>query len=504
VTEGIDEGDPASKLEKELDDLASGGVTGLGALVVGKGLGFGFQLLLARVLGPASYGLFSLGRAIENTGETFGELGVGTGIVRFVSEKVSSRDREEAARVFRTALVVATTGSLLTAGGLFLAAPFLEGLFGEPGFARVLRLFSLALPPYTLLTVTTSLAQARRRIGHQQSLLRIWSPLLRIALVGGALALGWGLEGAVVGFAASGFASLALAGYTVYKLFPQLVSSPDWKLRTRELLRFSLPIILTGLASMLALRVDRILLGYLGTASEVGVYNAAAVIGLNLSIAHAAVTNAIKPIFAESHDTATREHFSSVYRAGARWSTAGTFLTILPLLLFPDIVIGFFGAGFGDAVPVLVVLLGWVQVTTINGSTGAALNMSGHQDLELVNSLALLAGIVAFDLILIPRFGALGAALGTLAATTLAEFIRVAEIYSIHGFHPYDGRHLGIVGAIVGIGAVAVQTSRIVALVHRAWILVLLAALSLGVLALLASQSDRRLVRTFLRKLQLL
>lgn len=495
---GEDEGgvqDSEDRLRDLLDQTARGSRTGFIALVIGKGLAFLFQTVLARFLGPAKYGLFALGRAIENLGESIGELGAGTGVVRFVSQKLAIEDEEEAASVFQAAVAIALVGSTFITLGLYFSSPFLADWFNEPGLTTILRYFSLALPSYTLLTVVTSLAQARKRITHQQGVLRVLSPLFRLSFVGGALLVGWGLGGAVLGFAASGLASLLVAVYLSYRVFPRGFGRVRWLPKVRGLLGFSIPVLLTGLTATLALRVDRILLGYLGTSTDVGIYQAGAVIGLNLSIAHAAVTNIMKPMISESYES-DPDQFETLYRTAARWSTASTFVMLLPLLVFPDVVLSIFGSEFDAAVPVLIALLLWQQISTINGTTGAALKMTGHQNIELANGIFFLSAIIGLDLLLIPRFGPFGAALGTLAATTAIEYIRVFEIQFYHGFHPYSRSHLMLLAVIGVLGISGFLASSVPSLWLRAGLLVLLFGATIAVYRFLATEEDWRLVST--------
>jgi len=448
-----------TRFRRAVADTGRGGGIGFAALLLGKGTSTGLQVVLARFLGPAGYGLFALGRAIMNVSKTLAKLGTDIGVVRFVSKEVTASNTREAAAVFRTALVLSVVGSIGASGILFLGAPFLNRFFEEPGFVPVLRCFAFALPGYTLMIVTTSLLQARKHIADQQGIRRLLNPVLSTILIGGVLLAGWELQGAVLAFAVSGILSLLIALGVVKIRFPELLQLSVLEFRIRRLLRYSLPVFLSALGSIIALRIDRILLGSMSTAEAVGVYNAAAIIGFNINIAKKAVMPVIKPVLSEVYagDTQRRgdgSTFARTYRMAARWTYGLTFLVVLPVLIFPGLVMGLFGEGYAEGIPVLLVFLAFGLTGTVCGPTGASLKMAGHQDAELVNSIVLVTSIVLLDVILIPQFGALGAALGTLLATGLVEAIRVLEIYRYHRFQPFNRTYRGLVFA-TGVMAVA-------------------------------------------------
>lgn len=444
------------ELREALQHTVRGGSVGLVGLGFSKGAAFALHILLTRFLGATSYGLFALGRAIMSIASSIGALGSGTGVVRFVSKHVALDDSENADEYFRSALFVAVFGSLLVATGLFLLSPLIADVADKPDLETPVRYFSLALPAYTLFAVTTSLFQAKKNISAQQGLKGVVVPSLRIIIVGAALVLGWGLSGAVLGFAASGFIGLGIALWLVKKEWPSLLrwNRISWP-HGRKVLRYSVPVLLSGLTSVLALRIDRVLLGYMKPASEVGLYNVAALIGFNARIVNRAAMGIAKPVISEVFEGQGDDLLAQVYRATARWTTFISFLFILPMVLYGDVLLSLFGSEYERGMVVLIVFLAYSQLAPVNGPTGVTLKMTGKQDLELTNGIAVVLGVIGFDLILIPPFGAYGAAVGTLLASMTVELIRVGELYYHHRFHPYNFAHGGLVASIAVVGTTA-------------------------------------------------
>src|SRR6185437_9289565 len=88
--------------------------------------------------------------------------------------------------------------------------------------------------------------------------------------------LRWGLPGAIAATVISYGLSLLLALYFMFILFwPTLRSQDKMRSYVGELLAFSLPASIAGMFANLVTRVDRLIVGALLPAVEVGIYQAA-------------------------------------------------------------------------------------------------------------------------------------------------------------------------------------------------------------------------------------
>jgi O-antigen/teichoic acid export membrane protein len=79
-----------------------------------------------------------------------------------------------------------------------------------------------------------------------------------------------------------------------------------------------------------------------------------------------------------------------------------------------------------------------VDYSTGGALVGYVLQMSGKQDIELVNALVMLITNVALNFWLIPIYGILGAAMATGASYAVINIARLMEVYMLLRIHPYD------------------------------------------------------------------
>jgi O-antigen/teichoic acid export membrane protein len=82
---------------------------------------------------------------------------------------------------------------------------------------------------------------------------------------------------------------------------------------------------------------------------------------------------------------------------------------------------------------------------------GYVLQMSGKQDIELINAMVMLIINVALNFWLIPIYGILGAAMATGASYAVINIARITEVYKLLCLHPYDSNYykLFIAGFVV-------------------------------------------------------
>jgi O-antigen/teichoic acid export membrane protein len=83
------------------------------------------------------------------------------------------------------------------------------------------------------------------------------------------------------------------------------------------------------------------------------------------------------------------------------------------------------------------VLAAAMLVASACGMVDMVLAMAGRTTWNLANVAAALAVMVALDLVLIPRLGALGAALGLAAAVLINNLVPVVQLVRLVALHPF-------------------------------------------------------------------
>lgn len=440
--------------------VAKGGGIAFGGSIIGKAAGFGFNMLLGRVLGPGVYGLYALGISVTGIAQSLGSLGLNQGVIRFCSMYRGEADNARVKGTIISALVISLASSILAAITLFaLSSMIAQKFFHEPALLWVLRALALALPFYVLAGITTSFAQSFRRIEYQQVVHNIFRPLVQLTLVGLAFLLGYRLHGAIFGFIISGVLSAGLGVYFLWKIFPGIISSLKPIFEPLKLARFSVPMFLAGFCYMALHQTDRIMLGVFSTSAEVGVYSAATALSLQLPLFFGAFVAIFLPMISDLYNRHRMTELAKLLKLVSGW----IFITSIPLAIIVCVfslpLMGLFGATFADGWSVLVILALSQIVYFSVGPVGEMLQMTGRQSLALANTVVMLLTNIGLNIWLIPLWGKLGAATATtisIAAVEIAQLIQVKQILRIH---PFSINHIKPIcaAAVAAIFAFAVR-----------------------------------------------
>jgi O-antigen/teichoic acid export membrane protein len=189
-------------------------------------------------------------------------------------------------------------------------------------------------------------------------------------------------------------------------------------------------LVLVNSMYLLNVNADILLLGAIVGSEAAGIYKVATR-GADLVMYSAFVINVpLAPIIAKLHAAGDRERL----RRAIRLSTRVAALIALPvatgLVFFGDRFLALFGEGFQRGRSALAILSISQLVNAATGPVGSIMVMTGH---ETRTAIAVTIGAftnIALNLILIPRYGILGAAVATTTSMMLWNGMLVLQVWS--------------------------------------------------------------------------
>jgi len=381
------------------DSVAKGSSLLFWAKVSGNAGFFVAVLMLARALGPSGRGTIAFITVTALVVARVSGLGVGEATTVYAAR------RSERRGVLLSNLVLFMLASSLLCAGLACGA--LE-LLGEGRPAGVGQLELVILMAGTLVSALVEAGAAfllgcgrLRRLALITATASWVYPLL--------LALIWVSAGLTVTRAALAWVSTeALRALVLLKQSANGV--PFFRPKVDLLLdsiRFGIRVWVGSFARFLNFRVDQILMGLLASEAALGIYAVAVNASEVLLYLPAATATALLPVAARSEPGQRAEETLRAFRTSALITTGTAVVAaILGPLLLPLV----FGTPFRASVtPFLWLLpgaLGFAAIAVFSN----ALVASTSPGLSSLGSLVSLAVGVALDLLLIPRFGATGAA----------------------------------------------------------------------------------------------
>jgi O-antigen/teichoic acid export membrane protein len=158
-------------------------------------------------------------------------------------------------------------------------------------------------------------------------------------------------------------------------------------------------------------------------------------------------------MFSDLHSKGEMGNLQEVFRVATKWELYIGIPFCLVFCFAPtEMLTVLYGADYAGGATALVILVLGQLVNVATGSTGALLSMTGHQRSWMVlSSLALVLNIV-LCVLLIPRFGFVGAAAGTSISVSILNIVGVIVARLSLGVWPYDSRYLkGILATLCAL-----------------------------------------------------
>ena len=377
----------------------------LGSNVARAAIGFGLSFALARGLGTERFGRWILCTAWASTLTVVVDLGFGVLLTRD-----GARPDAEPGRLLSGALAARLAIAVPLAALLFAGAPLLSSDAETIAGLRVAALLGTAGAAYGCFG---ALFRSQPR----------WLPSV-LAAETGWLAIQLGAAWWMVRTAAGGLVVALLTLAVVVQLAQILTAIVCWRtvfgdrrrarLPSRDalaaLVRRALPFALSGIVANVQTRIGPLMLGYLSTSSEVGLFGAASRFGNVARLAPQAVFAGALPVLSHEHGR-DRASAARVFQTMDRILIVLSASIAAGCALFASPVLRLvYGSAFVHAAPALL----WVSIGLIpllsNSGRKVFLYASGGEALVVRWSAVALAAQAGLGVLLIPTLGSTGAA----------------------------------------------------------------------------------------------
>jgi len=415
--------------------VAEGAAQVFGGRIIKISLLFLVQIVMARLLGKTFYGGVVLSTTVVGIAGTVGGLGIGGGLSRKLPRYED--DIAKARGVVRASFTIGLVGRTLAALALIVSAPLVATrLFNDPDIAILIQISAVGLPIGTLaglsLGTTRSLRDARPNVLVQQ----ILNPVTKIVLISALLVAGFGAVGAVTGTVLSKALGAVVAVYLAYRLLPFSLRGPAERMY-REMLEFSVPLMLSSGMVLVIGQTDTFLLGAFLASGEVGVYN----IAFNLQEAGYyflyPVSFLLPPVITRLQTNERSDEIRRTYQIATKWMSLTTLPLFLLVFLFPEVVINVsFGSEYLAGSTALRVLMLAPLVSVFLGANGKTLVALGHNKTNMYVNGVTAALNVSLNLVLIPTIGILGAAIASVGSFVFRDVAYAVLLYRWHGIIP--------------------------------------------------------------------
>lgn len=378
------------------------------------GVGLVVSVWMARYLGPVDFGLFSFAIAVISLVGVLATLGLPGVIIRD--------------------LVNDPPGSLVTLGSSLV----LQVIGGILAFSLLLILIPILRPDdHSTLSVVAIIGLTLLFKGcdnfkywfesQVQSKYSVWAEnaaFVAAAVIKVGLIL---VSASLLAFAWITFLETLLTAISLFVMYEWAGGGMRaWRFsftRAKSLMEDSWPLMFSGLAVMVYMRIDQIMLGQMLNDEAVGIYTAAVRISEVWYFIPMAIVGSVFPTLLEmkkTNETLYLEQFQKLYDILAMMA----FVVAIPVTFLADqIVVALFGMEYLEAGTILSIHIWTTLFVFLGVASGKWFLAENRQSLAFQRVCFGMLGNIALNIVLIPKYGGVGAAVATLISQAVAAFL---------------------------------------------------------------------------------
>jgi len=468
----------------QLAEVARGGTLNLVGAGVAAATTVGLTVFVTRVFTKPVAGAFFTAISAFLIVEAVASLGAMVGLVYFIARLRSLGEERRIPAILRAAVIPVIVASiLLTVLMLLVAEPLahllLSGHLGKQGavspaaVAQTLRALALTLPFAALLDTYLGVSRGYRdmrptvvidKIGRSAAQLigiaiavaagsaALLAPLWALPYVPAA-AIAWLWARRIQRRPSKGprgmpdvppeLAALLALSTTV----PSVKGAPrvGRRMQQRRLAnanprgfwRFTTPRGIASLASITLQRIDIVLVAIIMGPAAAAVYTAATRFLVAGQLGNMAITMAAQPRFTELFAIGDRRNANVLYQVTTAWLVLLTWPLYMLAIVYGPEVLTVFGHSYRAGAPVMLILALTMLLATACGQVDMVLITTGRSSWSLINGLLAVGVNVGLDLVLIPRYGITGAAIGWAVAIILTNLMPMAQLASSIHLQPF-------------------------------------------------------------------
>jgi O-antigen/teichoic acid export membrane protein len=435
--------------------------------IIGQAVEFLLQIFFVRYLSQGDFGALGYALAIVVLFRTAALFELPLTLARYVPVfRASRRDDAVLGSIVLGIGIVAGLGTLVALAVDVAVLGLGITPTDDPRALLLLVVLSALIPIDALDVLLTSLFAAfagPKAIFVRQAVL---GPGLRIGLVLAVIAVHASVVVLAVGYLIVGVVSLAAYSWMFARLLVRQMPLSGMRLRrlhypAGELLRFAAPLLASTLVWLLMESSDAVLLGYFRGSEEVAAFRAVLVVALlNQGVTFTFAlfyTPSLSRLYAEGHRHAIRD----LYWRSTLWVTLLSFPVFLLTCSFaPSVTAGVLGDRYAGAAPIMALLaLGFFFHAAL-GFNGLTLRVFKKLRYCVLVDLAAALLNVVLVLVLIPRWGVYGAAVGTSATMVAHNVLKQVGLWWHTGIPPFERAYARIYLAliVVALGLATLQS----------------------------------------------
>lgn len=387
---------------------------------------FLLRIVLGRDLGAYGLGLYTLIFSIYTLGIQFAGFGIGNALTKYIAE--NNGDIKKVNEFVSSGLVGSIISGFIVGAILYLFSDAIgAGIFHNLEMSGLLKITAICFPFIALQKTVLGTLNGLRKMNYF-ALLNIFQNILMVIVsIILVVFLKMEINGAILGLV---YPTIFTGLFSLYFIKNHYIYMPRFFNSTsRELSVFGFYVVIASSIGVINAQIDSLAIGYFMNGVDVGNYAVAMILIQGILLLPSAIQQVTSPAMAEYYGKRNYQNIKNLMENVMLKTLLITIFLSGLLALFGRYVISFF---FTDEFlpaykPLLILLIGYsIQAPMI--SIGGWLASVGKVEMIFKISLFCVLINMILNVILIPRFGIIGAAIATSFSLVISVIISLGFI----------------------------------------------------------------------------
>lgn len=383
---------------------------------------FATTIILARLLGPESYGVYAIVTSVTAMVGVFATPGLENLLIRDLAAYGVSNDHSRSRGLMRVSSRLTLWIGLVLTVVLCLVTFVVHGWVLD-SFTTTMVVGSLVIPVAALSRVRAASLVGLHRVVLSRLPELVVRPLSLLALVGIGVLVGLSTspEGAMAATVAAYAASYLVGALVLRRVMPAAIPVAEPRYDAARWRKSAPAFLALALTDILNSQLSVSLVGWLDTARSAGIFAVANRGAALVALAFVGIAAVVAPRIARLWEAQEYDAVSRLLLRCSVMSAGFAIPVVVAVAVLDKRLLALFGSGFKEgAAAFLIVALGQLAWSVV-GIYATALLMTGGENRAALCTLISLVTTVVLSVVLVPRWGADGAALAWTASMVLAQ-----------------------------------------------------------------------------------
>jgi O-antigen/teichoic acid export membrane protein len=421
-------------------------------------------IVLARNLGTEQYGLYSLMMWFLSLAGLVVNLGIGEMTKRFVAEAIGQQNNSTVKGIIRLTLVIRLSAGLFASLLILGLSSYLARLFGGPASSSYFMLMAVVLLPYVLFVTLNGIFAGFQKYEYSAALTLMVSPLRAVLIIIFGV-VGIGVKGILTMYMGLWALAIILGIILLKRLVPlkdlmtPSLLEPE---KRKSAIKYSLAAMgILGVDYVLWQQAEVMFLGMYRPVAEVGFYNMAYKIpSTAIESIPFVFGGTLLPAVSEQFGKGEMDKIRAIYRNAARYLMMLSFpLATAGIALAHPIITLLYGSEYTPAIILMQIVFIPFAMRGLMQSVSSIIYGIKEPTFILKMGIILICVSIGLNLWLIPKYGAIGAAIATSIPriAALPFYVRFVSKKIGERWPMRDTLRVSLASVIMGVVVYAIQ-----------------------------------------------